>query len=212
MGDHEQWSLPWTDKTELRLAWGSYGLEPKATVVKCPLLMPGEKGVIAVTFRAHEFPGIFESYWHFYHMGVRFGHWLDCAVIVDGKETDKQEVTSERPVASSVSESVCDKKPNEDTEVSKAKVDQPVDLRKIHKPNEEASSRDVKSLVGMDNVCDKLNEDKRTSVESDLRQKAEKRCRRLSSRRLSVIYDTFLQWVITKICVTSGPIFIFSEN
>ena len=50
-----------------------------------------------------EFPGRFESYWHFYHMGVRFGHWLDCAVIVDGKETDKQEVTSERPVASSVS-------------------------------------------------------------------------------------------------------------
>ena len=35
-------------------------------------------------------------------MGVRFGHWLDCAVIVDGKETEKQEVTSERPVASSV--------------------------------------------------------------------------------------------------------------
>jgi hypothetical protein len=50
-----------------------------------------------------EFPGRFESYWHFYHMGVRFGHWLDCAVIVDGKETEKQEVTNERPVVSSVS-------------------------------------------------------------------------------------------------------------
>jgi hypothetical protein len=50
-----------------------------------------------------EFPGRFESYWHFYHMGVRFGHWLDCAVIVDGKETETQEVTTERPVASSVS-------------------------------------------------------------------------------------------------------------
>lgn len=36
-------------------------------------------------------------------MGVRFGHWLDCAVIVDGKETEKQEGTTERPVASSVS-------------------------------------------------------------------------------------------------------------
>jgi len=43
-------------------------------------------------------------------MGVRFGHWLDCAVIVDGKavivdgkETEKQEVTNETPVASSVS-------------------------------------------------------------------------------------------------------------
>jgi len=36
-------------------------------------------------------------------MGVRFGHWLDCAVIVDGKETEKQEVTNERPVVGSVS-------------------------------------------------------------------------------------------------------------
>jgi len=171
-------TLPWTDKTELRLAWGSYGLEPKATVVKCPLLMPGEKGVIAVTFRAPEFPGRFESYWHFYHMGVRFGHWLDCAVIVDGKETEKQEVTTERPVASSVSgdwhESVCDKTPNEDKEVSKARVDQPVDLRKKYEPNQESCSTDVKSLVGMDNVCDKVNEDKRTSVE---REKTETRQR-----------------------------------
>jgi hypothetical protein len=50
-----------------------------------------------------EFPGRFESYWHFYHMGVRFGHWLDCAVIVDAKETEKQEVANERPLSSNVS-------------------------------------------------------------------------------------------------------------
>lgn len=164
-------TLPWTDKTELRLAWGSYGLEPKATVVKCPLLMPGEKGVIAVTFRAPEFPGRFESYWHFYHMGVRFGHWLDCAVIVDAKETEKQEVANERPLSSNVSvdwhESVCDEKGNEDTEMSKAKVDQPVDLRKKYEPNQEASSADVKSVVVMGNVCDKMNDDKRTSVDGE---------------------------------------------
>jgi hypothetical protein len=36
-------------------------------------------------------------------MGVRFGHWLDCAVIVDAKETEKQDMTNERPVPSSVS-------------------------------------------------------------------------------------------------------------
>ena len=65
------------------------------------------------------------------------------------------------------SESVCDKEPNEDTEMSKAKVDQPVDLRKKYEPNQEACSTDVKSLVGVDNVCDKVNEDKRTSVESE---------------------------------------------
>jgi hypothetical protein len=45
-----------------------------------------------------EFPGTFESYWHFYHMGVRFGHWLGCTVIVHSKEHEKQEVTNLRPV------------------------------------------------------------------------------------------------------------------
>jgi hypothetical protein len=64
--------------------------------------------------------------------------------------------------------------PNEDKEVSKAKVDQPVDLSQKYKPNEESCSTDVKSLVGNDNVCDKVNEDKRTSVE---REKTETRQR-----------------------------------
>jgi hypothetical protein len=46
------------------LAWGSSGLQPKAAVLKCPILMPGEKGIIAVTFQA---PGknsiyIFDEY------------------------------------------------------------------------------------------------------------------------------------------------------
>jgi hypothetical protein len=27
-------------------------------------------------------------------MGVRFGHWLGCAVIVDSKEHEKEEVTN----------------------------------------------------------------------------------------------------------------------
>jgi hypothetical protein len=34
------------------LAWGTSGLEPKATIVKCPVLMPGEKGIVSVTFQA----------------------------------------------------------------------------------------------------------------------------------------------------------------
>ncbi|XP_049960033.1 uncharacterized protein LOC126480776 isoform X1 [Schistocerca serialis cubense] len=76
-------TLPWTDKTELRLAWGTTGLEPQVTTVKCPALEPGERGQICVTFKAPEFAGTFESYWHFYHMGVRFGHWISCAIIVD---------------------------------------------------------------------------------------------------------------------------------
>jgi hypothetical protein len=40
-------------------------------------------------------------------------------------------------------------------------------LRKKYEPSQESCSTDVKSLVGMDNVCDKLNEDTRTSVESE---------------------------------------------
>lgn len=53
--------------------------------------------------------------------------------------------------------------------MSKAIEDQPepVDLRKIYEPSQEACSTDVKSSAGMDNVCDKLNEDKRTSVGSE---------------------------------------------
>lgn len=30
-----------------------------------------------------EIPGHYECYWHFYHNGRRFGHWLGCQVIVD---------------------------------------------------------------------------------------------------------------------------------
>nr|CAD7455635.1 unnamed protein product [Timema tahoe] len=85
-------TLPWTDKvgymstrTELRLTWGTLGLEPEITTVSCPILEPGEKGQISVNFRAPEFPGAFETYWHFHHMGVRFGHWIRCAVVVEGR-------------------------------------------------------------------------------------------------------------------------------
>ncbi|XP_067008588.2 uncharacterized protein [Anabrus simplex] len=89
-------TLPWTDKTELRQAWGTVSLEPDETVVKCPILEPGEKGLIAVNFRAPEYPGTFESYWHFYHMGDRFGHWIGCAVVVDSKE-EKQDKKDDVP-------------------------------------------------------------------------------------------------------------------
>lgn len=75
-------TLPWTDKTELRQGWGTSGLEPEETVVECPILQPGETGTITMKFRAPDFPGKFKSYWHFYHMGDRFGHWLGCAVVV----------------------------------------------------------------------------------------------------------------------------------
>jgi hypothetical protein len=50
-----------------------------------------------------EFPGTFESYWHFYHMGVRFGRWLGCAVIVDSKDPEKQEVPTVNSVSNNMS-------------------------------------------------------------------------------------------------------------
>lgn len=79
-------TLPWTDKTELCLAWGTPGMRFEKKVIKCPQLRPGEKGRIKVKAQAPVYPGTFESYWHFYHMGERFGHWIDCAVIVEGGE------------------------------------------------------------------------------------------------------------------------------
>ncbi|XP_033608398.1 uncharacterized protein LOC111866967 isoform X2 [Cryptotermes secundus] len=155
-------TLPWTDKTELRLAWGSSGLQPKATVLKCPILMPGEKGIIAVTFQAPEFPGTFESYWHFYHMGVRFGHWLGCAVIVDSKEREK-EVTNVRPADRH--ESVHDSENNNDKEMSKTKADQPVDLRKKYEPNQVVGSSATQSVAGTDDAYETMSEDKAASTE-----------------------------------------------
>lgn len=80
-------SLPWTDKTELRLSWGTPGLEFEKTIVKCPRLKPGQKGRISVRGQAPDFSGNFECYWHFYHMGERFGHWLDCLVVVENFES-----------------------------------------------------------------------------------------------------------------------------
>lgn len=35
-------------------------------------------------------------------MGVRFGHWLGCAVVVDSKEPEKQEVSNMVPISSSI--------------------------------------------------------------------------------------------------------------
>lgn len=77
-------TLPWTDKTELCLLWGTPGMRFEKKVIKCPHLRPGEVSQIKVKAQAPLYPGTFESYWHFYHMGERFGHWIDCAVIVDG--------------------------------------------------------------------------------------------------------------------------------
>ncbi|GJQ84231.1 hypothetical protein Trydic_g2899 [Trypoxylus dichotomus] len=77
-------SLPWTSDTELRYAWGSQALKPVNKEVPCPTLQPGEKGKISVFLEIPKIPGTYECYWHFYHEGRRFGHWLGCEIIVDG--------------------------------------------------------------------------------------------------------------------------------
>ncbi|XP_063222431.1 uncharacterized protein LOC134530970 [Bacillus rossius redtenbacheri] len=84
-------TLPWTDKTELRLTWGTPGLEPEDTAICCPILNPGEKGHISINFKPPDVAGTFETYWHFYHMGKRFGHWLCCAVVVDTRDAGEQD-------------------------------------------------------------------------------------------------------------------------
>ncbi|KRT84310.1 hypothetical protein AMK59_1205, partial [Oryctes borbonicus] len=71
-------------QTELRYAWGSQALKPVNKEVSCPFLQPGEKGKICVLLEIPKIPGTYECYWHFYHEGRRFGHWLGCEIIVDG--------------------------------------------------------------------------------------------------------------------------------
>ncbi|KAF2902828.1 hypothetical protein ILUMI_03364 [Ignelater luminosus] len=75
--------LQWTENTELRYAWGSEALKPLEKSVPCPPLSPGEKGVVSIYLEIPKKAGNYESYWHFYHDGRRFGHWLGCRVIVD---------------------------------------------------------------------------------------------------------------------------------
>uniref|UniRef100_A0A1B6CDG6 UBA domain-containing protein n=2 Tax=Clastoptera arizonana TaxID=38151 RepID=A0A1B6CDG6_9HEMI len=81
--------IPWTKATEMREAWGSAGLTPVARVVKCPLLLPGEQGHVTMMFNAPVTPGTYHSYWHLFHMGDRFGHWIVCTVIVEINDQDK---------------------------------------------------------------------------------------------------------------------------
>lgn len=75
--------MPWTESTELRYAWGSEALKPVEKSVPCPKLKPASKGTVVVYLEIPKKPGNYECYWHFYHEGRRFGHWLGCQVIVD---------------------------------------------------------------------------------------------------------------------------------
>ncbi|KAK9737576.1 Ig-like domain from next to BRCA1 protein [Popillia japonica] len=76
-------TLPWTSSTGLRYAWGSQALKPLSKEVQCPPLQPGQSGKICVLLEIPKIAGTYECYWHFYHEGRRFGHWLGCEVIVD---------------------------------------------------------------------------------------------------------------------------------
>lgn len=46
-----------------------------------------------MAFSAH--PGHYESFWHFYHNGRRFGPWLGCQVIVDPSPVAPQSSSTE---------------------------------------------------------------------------------------------------------------------
>lgn len=75
--------MQWNENTELRYAWGSEALKPFEKTVPCPKLQPGDKGTMTVYLEIPRKSGNYECYWHFYHEGRRFGHWLGCQVIVD---------------------------------------------------------------------------------------------------------------------------------
>ncbi|PSN33627.1 hypothetical protein C0J52_20100 [Blattella germanica] len=102
-----------------------------------------------------KFPGVFESYWHFYHMGDRFGHWLCCAVIVDSVKPDKEPNEFVHVLCNSDStDYVVD-----DKEESKPKTDQAIDLR-IKCETEEVNKAAPSQANEEENVCARVHEDK----------------------------------------------------
>jgi hypothetical protein len=62
-------------------------------------------------------------------------------------------------------ESISDTENNKDKDMSKAKVDQPVDLRKKYEPDQTASSSVTEPVVRMDNTYDRISKDMTTSTE-----------------------------------------------
>uniref|UniRef100_A0A3Q1EFA7 NBR1 autophagy cargo receptor a n=1 Tax=Acanthochromis polyacanthus TaxID=80966 RepID=A0A3Q1EFA7_9TELE len=77
-------TISWTSETKLVFMWGNLGLaSEEKREVPVPLLLPGQVGVLSVTFMAPVMEGTYTSHWRLAHCGCQFGPRVWCSIVVD---------------------------------------------------------------------------------------------------------------------------------
>ncbi|XP_053700079.1 NBR1 autophagy cargo receptor a isoform X2 [Synchiropus splendidus] len=76
-------TISWTSETKLVFMWGNLGLASEKREVPVPLLLPGQVGVVSVSFIAPVMEGTYTSHWRLAHCGCLFGPRVWCSIVVD---------------------------------------------------------------------------------------------------------------------------------
>ncbi|KAM9773167.1 NBR1 autophagy cargo receptor a [Syngnathus typhle] len=77
-------TISWTPETKLVFMWGNLGLvSEERRSVPVPLLLPGQVGVVSVTFVAPVMEGTYTSHWRLAHRGHQFGPRVWCSIVVE---------------------------------------------------------------------------------------------------------------------------------
>ncbi|XP_051927488.1 NBR1 autophagy cargo receptor a [Hippocampus zosterae] len=77
-------TIGWTPETKLVFMWGNLGLaSEERRSVPVPLLLPGQVGVVSVTFVAPVMEGTYTSHWRLAHRGHQFGPRVWCSIVVE---------------------------------------------------------------------------------------------------------------------------------
>ncbi|CAL1599983.1 unnamed protein product [Knipowitschia caucasica] len=77
-------TVGWTSETKLVFMWGNLGLaSEEKREVPVPLLLPGQVGVVSVSFVAPVMEGTYTSHWRLAHCGCQFGPRVWCSIVVD---------------------------------------------------------------------------------------------------------------------------------
>ncbi|XP_077481148.1 NBR1 autophagy cargo receptor a [Stigmatopora argus] len=77
-------TIGWTPETKLLFMWGNLGLaSEERRSVPVPLLLPGQVGVVSVTFLAPVMEGTYTSHWRLAHHGHQFGPRVWCSIVVE---------------------------------------------------------------------------------------------------------------------------------
>ncbi|XP_072768804.1 NBR1 autophagy cargo receptor a isoform X1 [Nerophis lumbriciformis] len=87
-------TIGWTAETKLVFMWGNLGLASDGKLaVPVPLLLPGQVGVVSVTFVAPVLEGTYTSHWRLAHGGQQFGPRVWCSIVVDGLNAPQHQRT-----------------------------------------------------------------------------------------------------------------------